>query len=152
MKLPGRKAVFAGILAVLAACGGDPTGVVVAERMELGAARALWDAGNVDDYRMTVRLNGAWFGGSAVIRVRDGVPVSVIPVDSDNGASAEPFRGYDTVEELFAIVENAVQENAFRLDAEYHSRLGLPVDVYVDMRSNVADEEQGFVVEAFIAE
>jgi hypothetical protein len=151
MKLSGRKGVLAACLAVLAACDGGPTGIV-GERMELIAARRTWSARNLVDYTMTVRLTGAWFAGAAQIRVRNGEPVSVQPVDPGNGLTPEMFRGYDTVEELFGIVENAVAENAFRLDAEYHSRYGLPVDVYVDLLENAVDEEHGFIVESFRAE
>lgn len=148
MKLAVWKGVAAGCLALLAACSGNPTGIERAN-MQLDAARALWDARGTDDYEMTVRLTGAWFGGAAVIRVRDGVPVSVQPTGPGDGTSPEVFASYDTVEELFAIVERAVEQNAYRLDAEYHARLGLPVDVYVDMEQNVVDEEHGFIVEAF---
>jgi hypothetical protein len=150
MSLSGRTMVAAACLAVLAACDGDPLGIR-GERMELAQARQLWEREGTDDYRMTVRRTGAWFGGSAVIRVRDGVPVSVQPIDPVDGVTPEVFGAYDTVEELFAIVENAVAEGADRLDAAYHPRLGLPVDVYVDW-ADWADEEHGFVVEAFVRE
>jgi hypothetical protein len=147
MSLSGRKMVAAACLAVLAACDGDPMGIR-GERMELAQARQLWERQGTDDYRMTVRLTGAWFGGSAQIRVRDGVPVSVQPVDPGNGVTPGLFGAYDTVEELFTIVENAVAEGADRLDAEYHTRLGVPVEVYVDFADWI-DEEHGFIVEAF---
>ncbi|MBW3571095.1 MAG: hypothetical protein KY467_08315 [Gemmatimonadetes bacterium] len=143
-----RNGVVAGCLGLLAACGSDPTGIE-GKRMELEDARRLWQAQGIDDYRMTVRLTGAWFGGAAVIRVRDGVPVSVQPVNAGQGVTAETFASYDTVEELFAIVERAVAEGAHRLDAEYHARLGLPVNVFVDPIQNAIDEEHGFVVEVF---
>lgn len=149
MKLSGVKTVVAGCLAVLAACGGDPTGIRGA-RMDLVRARAVWDARGSDDYRMTVRLTGAWVGGAAVIQVRDGAPVSVQPMGGSNDPlPAELFRDYDTVEELFGIVQRAVDEDAFRIDAEYHTRLGLPVDVFIDLMERAVDEEHGFIVEAF---
>lgn len=148
MKLSGRKSVFAGCLAVLAACGGDPTGLR-GERMELGMARALWDARGTDDYRMTVRLVGAWIGGAAVIRVRDGVPVSVEPVQPSNGLTASAFASHDTVEELFGVLERAVEQGADRIDAEYHGQLGLPVDVAIDVHEDAIDDEHGFIVQSF---
>src|SRR5829696_3613893 len=107
MKLSCRRAMFAGCLAVLAACQGEPT-FIVAAHMELSAARQLWDAQGVDDYRMRVRLTGAWVNAAAVITVRDGVPVSVDPVDQRGMEYVDLFGGYDTVEELFAVVERAV--------------------------------------------
>jgi hypothetical protein len=148
MKLSGAKMLVVASLAVLAACGGDPTGIRGA-RMDLVRARALWDARGSDDYRMTVRLTGAWIGGAAVIQVRDGVPVSVQPVGSNDPLPAEMFRDHDTIEELFGIVQRAVDEDAFRIDAEYHTRFGVPVDVFIDLMENAVDEEHGFIVEAF---
>jgi hypothetical protein len=148
MKLSCRRALFAGCLAVLAACEGEPT-AIVAEHMELSAARQLWDTQGVDDYRMRVRTVGAWGGAAALITVRDGVPVSVQPV----GVGGPGFDGllseYDTVEDLFAILEHAVAEDADHIDAAYDSRYGLPVEVFIDVRETWADDEHGFIVETF---
>jgi hypothetical protein len=148
MKLTGRNALFAGCLALLAACDGGLT-EVRGERMELAAAMQRWDRDGVDDYRMTVRTNGDWGGARAVITVRDGVPVSVRPVDHTGPGMVEIFSGYDTVEELFAVLESAVAEDAESIDASYHTRYGLPVDVYIDYRASWADDGYGFIVETF---
>ncbi|HEX6373669.1 MAG TPA: DUF6174 domain-containing protein [Longimicrobium sp.] len=147
MERSGRKGLVVACLAVLGACG-DATGVVSAP-IELERARGLWDARGVQDYRMTVRLTGAWIGGAAEIQVRGGVPVSVRPVGLPEGIPAEAFRDYDTVEELFAILQHAVDNDAERIAAEYHPRLGVPVEVSIDHRLTTADDEHGFIVEAF---
>lgn len=145
MKLSGRKCVFAACLAVLAACDGDPTGVV-GEPMELATALRMWDVRGTDDYRMTVRLRGAWSGGKAVIEVRNGVPVSVQP---GSGMAPEVFSEYDTVDELFGLLQSAVDDDAFRIDATFHPRLGLPAEVMIDPGEFWADDEYGFAVETF---
>jgi hypothetical protein len=148
MKLSCRKALFAGCLAVLAACEGEPT-AIVAEHMELTAARQLWDAQGVDDYRMRVRLMGAWVNAAAVITVRDGAPVSVDPVDQRGMEYVDLFDDYDTVEELFAVLEDAMADAADHIDATYHSDYGLPVEVFIDFRETAVDDEHGFIVETF---
>ena len=148
MKLSCRWVLFAGCLAVLAACEGEPT-AIVAERMELSAARQLWNAQGMDDYRMRVRTTGAWGGAAAVITVRDGVPVSVKLVGEEGPGFDWLFNDYDTVEELFAILDHAVAEDADHIDAAYHSQYGLPVEVFIDYRETWADDEQGFIVETF---
>ncbi|HEX5869907.1 MAG TPA: DUF6174 domain-containing protein [Longimicrobium sp.] len=147
MKQSGVMGLVVACLAALAACG-DATGVVSAP-MELERARGLWNARGVEDYRMTVRMTGAWAGGAAEIQVRDGVPVSVQPVGLPAGIPAEAFREHDTVEELFAILQHAVDHEAEGISAEYHPRLGVPVDVYIDHRRTTADDEHGFIVESF---
>lgn len=150
MKLPGRMGMVAGMAALLAACS-EPTGVT-GERMELARARQLWDTRGVDDYRMQVRLVGAWFGGAAVIHVRNGAPVSVEPLGRQGGAGVgELWSHYDTVEELFAVVQRAVEYPADHIDATFHGRYGLPVDVAVDLEEQMADDEHGFIVETFDA-
>lgn len=146
MKLSGRKAFVAGCLAVLAACGDDhPTGLLKGEPMELAAARALWDAQGVDDYQMTVRLTGPWANGTAVIRVRDGVPVVVHKIGQYQGAALLSFSEHDTVEELFAMLGR----DADRVVAEFHPSLGLPVEGFVDVHAEMVDDESGFIVESF---
>lgn len=148
MKLIRRMGMVAGTLALLAACS-DPT-AITGEEMEMELARRKWDAQQVDDYRMQVRLVGAWFGGAAVIHVRNGVPVSVEPVGNQSGAGgSELWSRYDTVEELFAVLERAVEEDAYRIDATYEGSYGLPVDVFVDLIENAVDDEHGFIVETF---
>ena len=148
MRLSARFGMVAGCVALLAACD-DPSGVT-GERMEMERARALWSAEGVDDYRMQVRLVGAWFGGAAVIHVRNGVPVSVETVEPGDGRTiAEVWSHYDTVEELFGILQHAVDEDADHIDATFHARYGLPVQVSIDYRESWADDEQGFIVETF---
>jgi hypothetical protein len=146
MKLIRKMGMVAGTFALLAACS-DPTSIT-GEEMELEMARARWDAQQVDDYRMQVRLVGAWFGGAAVIHVRNGVPVSVEPVD-DHYVSAEVWSHYDTVEELFAVLERAVEQDAYRMEATFNARYGLPVDAFVDLIESAVDDEHGFIVETF---
>ena len=143
MRMTGRSGVAAGLTAMLAACA-SPTG----EEMELERARALWNSRKIDDYQMTVRLNGAWLGGAAVIQVRNGTPVSVRPL-GEQVLPGDVFNGYDTVEELFAGLQHAVDNDADRIDAKFHARYGVPLDVYIDVRTTWADDEHGFDVESF---
>src|SRR5688500_9837777 len=67
MSLPGRYGVMACV-AMLAAWS-DAAGA--GGRGEIADARGLWESRDVDDYRMTVQLGGAWLSGAAVIQVRD---------------------------------------------------------------------------------
>lgn len=147
MKLVALKMAAAACVAMLAACG-DVTGNA-GERMELERARELWDAQGIDDYRMTVGRQGGMIGGRAMITVRDGTPVSVQPLEPWEEMPPQYFNGMDTVEDLFAILQRAVDNDADRIDAEYHRQLGVPVDVYIDPSKNAIDEEHGFIVESF---
>jgi hypothetical protein len=147
MRLSGRMGMVAGLAAMLAACG-NVTGSGE-DPMEFGRAFELWNSKGIDDYRMTVRLQGGWLGGAAVIEVREGVPVSVRPIAPSEGLPPEAFRDFDTVDELFGILISALDHDADRIDAKYDRWLGVPVDVYIDPDASAVDEEHGFVIEAF---
>ena len=148
MTLLRRSAALASI-AALAACS-NPTHA--AEQGRMVRQRQIWNAKDIDDYRMTVHMGGGMIGGAAVIEVRDGVPVSVQPVETGPGQlPVSAFARYDTVEELFGILEDAFKTDVDRIDAEYHARYGLPVSVFIDPREDVADEEHGFLVKGFTA-
>lgn len=147
MRLALRMCVAAGCAAMLAACG-DITGSG-GNRAELRRAMDRWNAQGIDDYRMTVRMQGGMIGGAAVVTVRDGVPVSVEPIHEGPELPASFFAPFDTVEDLFHVLQVAHRDRAGRIDAEYHSQLGMPVDVYIDPEENVVDEEHGFEIEAF---
>ncbi|HEX6373670.1 MAG TPA: DUF6174 domain-containing protein [Longimicrobium sp.] len=147
MKLALRMCVAAGCAAMLASCG-DITGSA-GNRAELQRAMDRWNAQDIDDYRMTIRRQGGMIAAAAVVTVRNGEPVSVQVVDPAEGMPASFFDAFDTVENLFHILTVAHNDRSDRIDVEYHSQLGVPLDVYVDPAKNVADEEYGFVVDAF---
>ena len=112
--------------------------------------RQQWSAAGIRDYRMTVKLHGAWFSGAADVEVRNGVPVLVSPRKrGDHTVPPEVFRSYDTVEELFVVIENALEKQADRLEVNYHRSVGVPVYADVDVRFSWADDEHGFSVEDF---
>lgn len=99
---------------------------------------------------MTVKLHGAWFVGTADVEVRNGVPVSVRPRKrGEHPLPPEAFRSYDTVEELFAVVRSALEQEAERLEVHYDRGTGVPVYADVDVRFNWADDEHGFTVGDF---
>jgi Family of unknown function (DUF6174) len=146
MRLARRFGVVAWV-AMLAACS-DATGID-GEPMDLSQAQRLWEARQVDDYRMTVRLGGAWISGTAVIQVRDGITVSVQSVGDRQPLPVEEFASYDSVEDLFAVLQYAVEGGADGIDAQFHSRYGVPVQVHIDPSSGWLDDEHGFWVESF---
>lgn len=145
-----RIAVVASLATALTGCSDlfGPT----SEAGRLERNQRLWRAAAVDDYRMTVKLQGAWFYGAVVVEVRNGTPVSVTP----HGPSTLPaeyittaFQDLDTVEELFTAVQRAIDQKPERLEVKYDPRLGAPTYLYVDVSANIADEEHGFAVEDF---
>jgi hypothetical protein len=149
MNLLRRTAVTLASAVALSACSNPNEGT---EQARMERNRQVWNAQGIGDYRMTVRLQGGWHGGSVVVEVRDGVPVSRhTPADEPRQVPPEAFADYDTVEELFAILERAFENDADDVDATYDPTLGLPLNVFVDPMKNAIDEEHGFVVQGFTA-
>jgi len=147
MNLLRRTATAFASIAALAACS-NPTHVVEQARME--RQRQIWNAQDIDDYRMTVHMGGGMIAGAAVVEVRDGVPVSVQPAGPGPGQiPLSAFAKYDTVEELFDVLEHAFETDAHHIHAEYDARYGLPVSVSIDPREDMVDEEHGFTVQGF---
>ena len=139
-------------LALLAgACDGGPFGPSGAEA-ELRAARARWERQGAADYAYTVRRTcfcGPDVAGPVRVEVRGGRTVSVSPFE---GRPLFPgaFDRLDTVEEMFASVQDAIDAGPYLLDARYDPARGYPVSVAVDYERNAVDDEGGFVVSDFV--
>jgi hypothetical protein len=117
------------VLLTLAGPAGQPD-----ERARLERARARWARQELRDYGY--RLEVGCFcppqvRGPHTLKVRRGRPV-------------RPRRftaSYDTVPDLFEVVEDALDGRAARLTVRYDRRRGFPVSIAVDGRRNVADDE-----------
>lgn len=143
-------ALAVSLASVLAGCGEIFGPADEGTRLERN--RRQWSSAGTNDYRMTVKLQGAMLYAAVVVEVRGGTPVSVTPFGPSNLPAAHvtsAFEQLDTVEELFAAVQRAIKQKPERLEAKYDPSLGVPVYLYVDVRANIADEEYGFTVEDF---
>jgi uncharacterized protein DUF6174 len=144
-RLPARgaAAVLLGLLA--AACGTTgPTDDLDRERQRLEQARGQWRAQNIVDYQYTFRRSCFCTPESrepAVVTVRAGSIVSVESVAT--GAPQDPAF-YFTIEGLFDLLDEAIDQEAARVSASYHSGLGYPTTAYIDRSEMIADEELGF--------
>jgi hypothetical protein len=139
-------------LALLAAgCSGGPFDASGAEA-ELRAARARWEAGGAADYAYTVRRT-CFCGPDVVepvrVEVRGGRTVSVSAVEGRTPAPGA-FDRLDTVEEMFASVQDAIDADPYLLDARYDPARGHPVSVAVDYERRAVDDEGGFAVSDFV--
>lgn len=110
-------------------------------REELAVARAAWEQSGFADYDATYRILCYCPEIIVTIEVRDGA----LARHRIEGAATTDFL--ETVEEMFADIEDAIDGAASAIDAAYHPELGYPVRVYVDELEFVFDEEHGFEVE-----
>lgn len=134
---------YAGLLALvlfLPGCSDDISGPDL--RDELEANRNRWQSVGFTNYTYRVdRACFCGFGGLAEIEVRNGVIVAVTQVN--DGAAVEPefLEFYDTVEDLFDLIEAAIAREPQVLNVEYDDQLGYPTSIELDYAFNVADDE-----------
>jgi hypothetical protein len=114
--------------------------LAVGAQDRLDAAQRRWDRFGARDYSYVVtRTCGRCGVAPARIVVRDGKP----------RGTPRGYASLDTVPELFAYVQKAIDSHPFRLDASYGPRSGVPTMVAADGARGVADDVTGFVVQRF---
>jgi hypothetical protein len=121
-------AAAAAVLAGAAPAAADPA----EEAAKLARARERWTAQHARDY--TFRLRVTCFCPQLApvrIRVRDGKP----------RGTPRYLRRFDTVEELFARIDEEIGRGAAKLDARYARRTGAPRHFDADPLPRAIDDE-----------
>jgi len=127
---------------VAAACGvTGPSGRHAGEQARLDQARAQWRAQGIADYTY-VFSRGCFCVEEArepvTITVRGGAIASVVSVAG--GVSRGPAQ-YPTVEGLFDLVQDAIDEDADAIRTEYDPARGYLASAWLDISERLADEE-----------
>jgi hypothetical protein len=130
-------------LALVASCGGDPTGVI----RELNVARMRWISRAPNAYEVTVH-RGCFcpeaITSNVVVRVRGGVVESRRYAATGADVPADFARAFPSVDEMFGVIAKAESDGAAQIDAKYDAVYGFPSVVYVDYRAEWADDESWF--------
>jgi uncharacterized protein DUF6174 len=125
------------------------------QRDLLAEKRAVWAAEGGNSYDYTLELQcycapAAQLEESVRVSVRNGVVVSrTYTTTTPVAASAAVFDTYDTVPELFAVVEAAIRGDANVLQVGYHDEYGFPEVVNIDPSGSVNDDQRLFIVSDF---
>ena len=140
-----RAAVAVGLLGLALACSVvDPTPGGRAEDLE--RARARWEAVGPAHYRTMVTRRCFCAPGSlgpVLVTVGPDGATRVHPETGTPVADAEA-RWFPTVQEAFGLIEEALEEDAHRVDVRYDPASGAPLDIYIDRRERVVDEEMRY--------
>jgi hypothetical protein len=75
------------------------------------------------------------------VTVENGVRTSIRPEVAGATVDEQSLSRYDTVEKVFAIIENAINSNAEVVRVTYDPQRGYPTEVYLDYSRQMADEE-----------
>lgn len=114
---------------------------------ELEQAEARWQQAGIDDYAYTFQWVCFCPYEQVRITVRGGLLESVETVPPGQ----PPFdpSSYGPVEDLFALLRDAIDQQAFEIVVEYDPATGVPAMSSIDYLRYVVDEERGFVLEDF---
>lgn len=96
--------------------------------------RATWAAVDAASYRYRLVRSCECLpavSGPFVVTVSGGEIVAAESEWSGEAVSAEQLQTLETVEELFAHVQEGIRTRATRVDVEYHPVLGYPTKVHV---------------------
>lgn len=146
-----RNLAVALLLAVAAAGCDNPFDNDQFQREELARARALWSREGGPSYTFTLELQCYCAAGTSLapvaVTVKNGQPVSRIyakklPADPSIAASAEVFGPYDTVDELFKVIENAIDRDANVLQVGYNDEKGFPEIINLAVKGGTANDQR----------
>jgi hypothetical protein len=141
----GRACALAALL-ILGGCAVLEPEPDAADRRDLARARDLWARVGPRSYRYVYAprcdcpptvARATW------VTVEQGVVVEASYLDGNEPVNIGP-QLYGTVDSLFARVQRAYDQHAAEVRVQYDPRLGYPVDVWIDWRRDVADDESGF--------
>ena len=142
LALPALTLVLAG------ACR-DPYRTV---RDELRENRAKWQSQGARDYSYRLQI-GCFcpqeITQPVIVEVRDGVATSIVYAEGGASATSEIFQSYDTIDELFATVQGAINDKVDEVTVTYDAGLGYPIRIYIDPRKTAIDEERALTVSDF---
>jgi hypothetical protein len=126
----------------------EPAAELTAEDLE--SARGRWEAAGIDDYTIELeQICFCAFVGRARLTVRNDVVVRTESVQTGESLDPQVAEWLPTVDELFALVDEAIARGAARVDAVYSPSFGYPVSVSLDYRLEVADDEVAYSVFRF---
>lgn len=128
------------MLPLATAC--TPTGPDDTAALRQGMLR--WAARAPSSYEIVLRRTGCECTPAMLVTVRvtvrDGDVQSVSDVQTGEPVTTEPYHAM-TVEQLFAVVSDALDRNAYSVNVEYDDDWGYPRDIYIDYDREMVDDE-----------
>lgn len=110
-------------------------------------ARARWNANGAADYEYVLRQNCyCVLGGQPVrVTVRRGQVTQAILLSTGQPVPDDLRAGFPAVDQLFDLLEDAINQRAHNIRVTYDDELGFPADFFIDYSEQIADEERGYV-------
>ena len=131
----------AALAALTASCGLLEPDPWADRQAALDANRAVWEAAAITSYTYQLRrLCYCGLAGDLIVTVEDQAVVVVERLDG-GAVPVNERQHVESIDDLFAIVQDAIDDRAFRFAVEYDDELGYPTVVDLDPIKNAIDEE-----------
>jgi hypothetical protein len=119
-------------------------------RKQLKTSQQQWAAQKAANYSYTLRI-GTFsplpeVNSPVVITVKDGAPYSIVYVADGKPATDTFFQRADTTEELFGIIQQAIDSKDDYIYVAFEASLGYPVEIKLDPRKDAIEEESTYTV------
>ncbi len=142
----GRRVLVVALWSVAAAsCSSTAPRADGLPQSELGAHRRKWSARGISSYRYTVRrvcFCPPPLTRAVTVTVREGAVRGAMYADDGTPVSAEDLHHFATVDQLFRVVQEALDRDAEELAVTYDPVYGYPRTIRIDFRKATADDEQ----------
>jgi len=121
------------------------------EQSELSKNQGIWQKTNHQKYGYSYTSPGGYVdaGNQYNVDVVDGIVASVFCVTTNENPSDLTLVRHPTVENLFGMIQSAINRRAYNIVVTYDSVIGYPTSVFVDYERNTADEEFIFRIDSF---
>lgn len=142
-RMPAMKISVALLLALFATacsgCNGDSP-----EQAALTAAISTWNADEPSHYLFVSTRSCECSPGASMpmlIEVQDGDIVSAVYQTDQEPVPPEFASSLHTVDSLFDVIQDAIDEGAYSVNVDYDSQRGHPTLISIDYDQQIADEE-----------
>ena len=113
--------------------------------------RELWTSKNIQNYKIIIGAEGLLinFPEEVLIEVRNSRAASIKSLSKTGRNYTEGYKPYDTIEKLFALIEDAKKRNAESLFVRYDETFGYPARIYYEQSTKMSDDELLITVKDF---
>ncbi len=114
------------------------------EQSELDRATSLWRDADISHYRFQSQRGCECVPevySPVTIEVVDDAIVDIRYVDSGDPVDPMYLGAFYTIDGLFDVIQEAIDDGAQSIDAVYDPQFGLPLEISIDYELNIADEE-----------
>lgn len=117
----------------------------------LDQQRALWELKGIDNYSFTFHRFTFFMPEEEdiVVTVEAGQVVSAFYTPSGEALSDSRVKNLATIDDLFDMVQDAINKQVYELQVKYDSEYGYPAYIFINVEAEMYDEEMAYRIMSF---